>query len=135
MSSDSTDLVAVSLRVIALMLFATLGWMLIAPVGFHSGLAGFGEPNIHFIRDTATFVFPLAAALWMAASRPRWRVPVLGLALAQNGLHVLNHLADVNNSDPGWHGPANLAALLIMEVALWQILRYERRRSPERAAA
>lgn len=123
------------MRLIAGALFATLGWMLVAPEGFHSGLAGFGDPNVHFIRDTATFVFPLAVSLWMAASHPKWRIPVLGLALAQNGLHVLNHLADVGNADPGWHGPANLAALLLMEVALWQILRHERRWSPGRGAA
>lgn len=127
MSSESTDPVAVSLRAIALTLFAVMGWMLVSPTTFHSGVAGFGDLNTHFIRDAATFILPLAAALWMAATRPSWRVPVLGLALAQNGLHVLNHLADVNRSDPGWHGPVNLVALVALELALWQILRYHRR--------
>lgn len=127
MNSATTDPVAVALRVMALALFAIMGWMLVSPATFHSGLAGFGDLNTHFIRDTATFILPLAAALWMAATRPSWRVPVLGLALAQNGLHVLNHLADVNRSDPGWHGPVNLLALVALELALFQILRYQRR--------
>lgn len=130
-----SDPIPTLLQSIAAVLFAIMAWMLVAPVGFHAGFAGFGEPNAHFIRDTATFVLPLAAALWLAASRPSWRVPVLGLALAQNGLHILNHLADVNNSDPSWHGPANLVALLLLEVALWQILRLQRRRETVEAAA
>lgn len=129
MISKSTDPEAVSLRVMALTLFAVMVWMLVSPATFHAGVAGFGDLNTHFIRDTATFILPLAAALWMAATRPAWRVPVLGLALAQNGLHVLNHLADVNRSDPGWHGPVNLLALVVLELALWQTLRYHRRRS------
>lgn len=129
-----SDPAGASLRLIAAALFATMAWMLVSPAGFHSGFAGFGEPNSHFIRDTATFILPIAVALWMAASRPNWRVPVLGLALAQNGLHILNHIADVNNSEPGWHGPANLAALLVLELALWQILRIHRHREPTGAA-
>lgn len=122
------DPVAVLVRVASLSLFAIMAWMLVAPLGFHSQMAAFGDPNTHFIRDTATFILPIAAGLWMAASRPVWRGPVLGLALAQNGLHILNHVADVNNSDPGWHGPVNLAALLILELILWLALRRHRTR-------
>lgn len=122
------DPVATALRLIAAALFATMAWMLVSPSGFHDLLAGFGTVNSHFIRDTATFILPLAVALWMSASRPAWRVPVLGLALAQNGFHVVNHIADAADSVPAWHGPVNLAALLVLEFALWQMLRFERRR-------
>lgn len=122
------DPVAVWLRVMGGVLAATMLWMLFSPSGFFTAAAGFGEFNSHYIRDTATFILPLAVALWLAAGRPSWRVPVLILALLQNGFHVANHVVDVGNSDPGWQGPVNLAALAGMEVVLWLLYRMERRR-------
>lgn len=116
------------LRIVGGALAATMLWMLITPAGFFSNAAGFGEFNSHFIRDTATFILPLSVALWLAASRPSWRIPVLILALLQNGFHVANHVVDVGNSDPGWQGPVNLAALAGMEIVLWLLYRIERRR-------
>jgi hypothetical protein len=120
------DGAAVALRLVGAALLGTMVWMLASPLGFHSLLAGFGAPNTHFIRDAATFMLPLAAALWLSASRPSWRLPVLGLALAQNGLHIVNHAVDVADSIPAWHGPVNLVVLLLLQGALWQILRYHR---------
>lgn len=126
--SRPPDPVGVWLRVVGGVLLATMLWMLVSPSGFFSTAAGFGEFNSHFIRDTATFMLPLAVALWLAAGRPSWRIPVLILALLQNGFHVANHIVDVGNTDPGWQGPVNLAALAGMEVVLWLLYRIERRR-------
>lgn len=128
MPRHESDPVAVSLRLVSLTFLATMVWMLAWPSGFQETLAGFGEFNRHFVRDTAAFILPLAVILWMAASRPGWRVPVIGIALVQNGLHVVNHLIDIGNAEPSWQGPANLAALLLLELALWQMLVSERRR-------
>ncbi|MDH4115995.1 MAG: NAD(P)H-binding protein [Acidimicrobiia bacterium] len=97
--------------------------MLAAPAVFHSDFAAYGAFNRHFIRDTATFAAPMAAALWMAAARPRWRLPVAGLAVFQNGLHVINHLIDVGGTEPGWHGPVNLALLVAYEAWFVFLLR------------
>lgn len=128
------DPVGVWLQVVGGALLATTLWMLVSPFGFFSNAAGFGEFNSHFIRDTATFVLPLAVALWLAAGRPSWRVPVLILALLQNGFHVANHVVDVGNTDPAWQGPVNLAALAGMEVVLWLLYRMERRRPSTRGS-
>jgi hypothetical protein len=101
--------------------------MLVAPGFFHESWAGFGALNTHFIRDAATFGVPLGVALWMSASRPTWRKPVLALALLQNGLHIVNHIADVANSQPGWQGPANLALLAGYQMVLWWVWRLDGR--------
>jgi hypothetical protein len=39
------------------------------------------------------------------------RFPILVFATLEYGLHAINHDIDVNNSDPAWVGPAELAAL------------------------
>lgn len=114
-------------RVVAVALLATMAWMLISPATFHSLAAAFGMLNTHFVRDTATFILPLGVALWLAASRPAWRQPVLVLALLQNGAHIINHIADVNDTDPAWHGPVNLAALVVLEMVLWVLFSRELR--------
>lgn len=120
---------ATSLRLVAVALLASTLWMLVSPGGFHTLVAGFGDLNTHYIRDTATFVLPLGLALWLAASRPTWRRPVLALALLQNGAHVLNHLADVGNADPTWQGPVNLASLVVLQVVLFYLYRATARRA------
>ncbi len=115
------------LRLTGAGLMFTVVTMMIAPGVFHSEFAGFGVLNTHFIRDAATFGVPMAAALWMAASRRPWRKPVLALGLIQNGLHIVNHVVDVGASEPGWHGPMNLALLVAFEYFMWLAWRIEGR--------
>lgn len=115
------DPVAASLRIVSAAFFAIMVWMLVSPANFHANLAGFGDFNSHFIRDTGTFILPLAIVLWLAASHSSWRVPVLVTALIHNGLHLVNHIVDVANTDPAWQGPGNLAALAVLQIALWRM--------------
>ncbi len=115
------------LRLTGAGLMFTVVVMMIAPGVFHSEFAGFGVLNTHFIRDAATFGVPMAAALWMSASRRSWRKPVLALGLIQNGLHIVNHMVDVGASEPGWHGPMNLALLVVFEYFMWLAWRIEGR--------
>lgn len=117
------DGVATAMRTIAIGLLVTMMWMLVAPDGFHRFVAGFGDLNTHFVRDTATFMLPLVLALWLAADRPGWRRPVLVLALFQNGAHLINHIADVGDAVPVWQGPLNLGFLAVLQVALWIVFR------------
>lgn|SRR5688572_14481859 len=128
---DRGDGVATGMRLIASSLLAVMAWMLIAPGGFHRTVAGFGDLNTHFVRDTATFMLPLVVALFLAARRPGWRGPVLGLALVQNGAHLLNHIVDVGNAEPAWQGPVNLALLVVLQAALWAVFRRSRATRPE----
>jgi hypothetical protein len=97
--------------------------MVLAPETFYEEVAGYPPYNDHFIRDISTFYLALGAVLIVAAARRAWQVPLLVLALVQYVLHVLNHVWDVSDTDPSWHGPANLVSLLLIAAAIWWLLR------------
>ncbi len=86
-------------------------WMALSPGSFFERAGPFGVRNDHYLRDMASWELALGLVALLAASRERWRVPVLALAAIHFGLHALNHLLDVGDADPGWVGPADLAAL------------------------
>jgi hypothetical protein len=93
-------------------------WLAIDPNSFVDTLADFGPADSHFLRDIATFQLGIGIALLAAVPRPSWRAPVLFAALVQSGLHTINHLVDIGETDPGWQGPFNFAALLLLTFAL-----------------
>jgi hypothetical protein len=90
------------------------GWLVIDPDSFVDTIAPFGPADNHFLRDLGTFQAGIGIALLAAAGRPSWRVPILFAALAQSALHAVNHLFDIANTDPGWLGPANFVAVLLL---------------------
>jgi hypothetical protein len=85
--------------------------MMFATHSFGETIAPFDGFNEHDLRDFATFYLALGLVLLLAAARPGWRFPILVFATLEYGFHALNHAIDVNNSDPAWVGPAELAAL------------------------
>ena len=95
--------------------------MVAAPRTFFDDVATYGAFNDHYIRDVATLL-PRArrrCCSWRSRRRPGrrrcWRS-----RHSSTRLHVLNHLWDISDTDPGWLGPANAAALaLIGAVLLW----------------
>jgi hypothetical protein len=89
-------------------------WLVIDPGSFVDAIAPFGPADSHFLRDLGTFQAGIGIALLAAAGRPSWRVPVLFAALAQSALHTVNHLFDIGETDPGWLGPVNFVALLLL---------------------
>ena len=89
-------------------------WLATAPDSFVDEVAAFGPADHHFLRDLATFQAGIGIALLAAIGRPSWRVPVLFAALAQSALHTVNHLFDIGGTDPGWQGPVNFVALLLL---------------------
>jgi hypothetical protein len=89
-------------------------WLVIDPDSFVDEIAAFGPADHHFLRDLGTFQAGIGIALLAAVGRPSWRVPVLFAALAQSGLHTINHLFDIGGTDPGWQGPVNFVALLLL---------------------
>jgi uncharacterized protein YbjT (DUF2867 family) len=119
------DPAAVLLRLSGGLLMLTLVVMLGAPAFFYENWAGFGAVNAHYIRDAATFGVPLAVALWLSAAFRTWRRPVLALGLLQNGLHIINHVVDVAESQPAWHGPVNLVLLVVFELIMWAAWRLD----------
>lgn len=95
----------------------------VVPGTFYDALAHFGPRNDHFLRDYATYFLASAVVLWLAASRPSWRAPVLALVGLQLALHTLNHLLDVGGAHPGWVGPfdlVTLAAATVLVAALYR---------------
>jgi len=97
--------------------------MVLAPRTFFDDFAAYGAFNDHYIRDVATFYLALGAVLLVAVARTAWQVPLLAFALLQYALHVLNHLWDIGDADPGWIGPANVASLALIAVVLAWLLR------------
>lgn len=88
-------------------------WMLAAPGTFFDTLGPFGTRNDHYIRDNATFNLASGALLLVAVRLPGWRVPALAFTTLQWMLHAANHLADIDEADPGWIGVFDFASLLL----------------------
>jgi len=98
-------------------------WLAIAPGAFYRAIADFGPRNEHDLRDMAAFYVASAVVLGVAAGRPSWRAPALALVGLQFGLHALNHLVDIGDSDPSWIGPFDLLSLLAGTVLIWALYR------------
>jgi hypothetical protein len=99
------------LAALGVLQLAVGGWMMFATHSFGETIAPFDGFNEHDLRDFATFYLALGLVLLVAATRPAWRFPILVFATLEYGLHAINHAVDLNNSDPAWVGPAELAAL------------------------
>ena len=97
--------------------------MVAAPRTFFDEVATYGAFNDHYIRDVASFYLALGIVMLVAVAKVSWQTPVLVFATLQYGLHLLNHLWDVSDTDPGWLGPANAAALALIGVVLFWLLR------------
>jgi presenilin-like A22 family membrane protease len=110
---------------VAQLVLGLLLWL--APGFFFDEIGPYAPRNDHYMADLATFYLALGAAALVAVSRPRWRVPVLTVALVQYALHSLNHLIDIGESDPSWLGPANFVSLLLTTALLAWMLRHEER--------
>ena len=100
-----------------------LGLLLwLAPGFFHDEIGPYGPQNDHYMADVASFYLALGVVALVAVRRAAWRLPVLVFAVIQYGLHSLNHLIDIGESDPSWLGPANFASLLLTTLLLGGLL-------------
>ena len=116
----------------ATLLTATV--MVVEPAGFIAEVGGFGAENVHLVRDIAIWTAVYGAALLVALWRPSWRVPVLGIGVAQGILHTVNHLVDAGLAVPSWKGVANSVFFLLI-VALTLALLVASRREASRSSA
>jgi hypothetical protein len=99
-------------------------FMVAAPKTFFEEIGPFGPYNDHYVRDNATIYLALGIVLLISVARERWQVPVLAFAALQYGLHVLNHLWDIDDADPTWVGPVDAIVLALIGVFLgWLALR------------
>jgi hypothetical protein len=77
---------------------ATGALALLAPDTFFDQVGRYGVENSHYVGDVGAFVLAFGIAVLVAARRPSWRVPVLGLGAVWYGLHAVNHLFDVGEA-------------------------------------
>jgi hypothetical protein len=117
----------VALGMLGLTQLAIGAWFLIDPDSFVDAIASFGQADHHFLRDLGTFQAGIGIALLAAVGRPAWRIPVLFAAFAMSALHTVNHLFDIGGTDPGWHGPFNFAAVLLLTGAYAYLMQEEGR--------
>jgi hypothetical protein len=103
-----------------LLLFAV--WMLVDPGSWYQQIGPFGPENDHNIRDGATFQIALGLACLVACRMQSWRLPVLFILAVEFGLHAVNHLVDIGESQPARVGPGDFAALAISTVVLGWLL-------------
>ncbi len=95
-------------------------FMVVDPSGFVDRIGPFGEVNDHYVRDVASWTLAYAAVLFVAVGNASWRVPVLGFGIAQSALHIVNHLVDIGDADPGWVGVFDAVALTaLLGVMIW----------------
>jgi uncharacterized membrane protein len=99
----------------------------LAPGAFYDLLAPYPPENAHLVKDLGAWQIALGAAALLAARRPTWRVPMLGVLALQYALHTVSHAIDVNASDPSWNGPAVLALQALATLVLLALLVKERR--------
>ena len=103
--------VAVGTLALGLVQLGLGAWMAAAPRSFFDAIGGFGEFDDHDVRDVATFYLALGVGLVVAWRKPAWRLPVLVVAELQYAFHVVNHLVDIGDAEPGWVGPADVISL------------------------
>jgi hypothetical protein len=106
---------------LAQLLLGLLLWL--TPGFFFESIGPYGPRNDHYMGDVASWYLAIGAVALVALRREAWRIPVLALAFIQYALHSLNHLVDVDEADPAWLGPANLASLLLTTLLLAWMLR------------
>ena len=100
--------------------------MFFAPGTFFEEFANYGVQNDHYIRDNATVNLAFVVGLLLAMGRPSWRVPMLVVVGVQYGFHVINHVFDAGETDPGWQGPFAVVSLaLIGALIIWLVRRAE----------
>ena len=104
--------------------------MAVAPHTFFTEIGPFGAQNDHYIRDTATYNLALGAVMLIAASRPRWSVPVLAFATLQFAIHAAYHLIDIDRAHRAGVGAGDFVLLTLMAVLLGGLLRLAMRHAP-----
>lgn len=104
--------------------------MAVSPGRFFEQIASYGTQNDHYIRDVSTFYLAMGVVQLAAVRRAPWRLPVLAFTALQYALHVLNHVLDVGDTDPGWMGPVNLLSIAGLAVLIVLALRWTAKGRP-----
>ena len=84
---------------------------MVAPDTFFDDIGRYGIENSHYVGDVGAFTLASGIALLIAASRPSWRVPVLGFLALWYGLHAINHAFDTGEARSDARGWADTLLL------------------------
>lgn len=83
---------------LALILFGSAVWMLVAPAGWYAGVPAevpdFGPFNQHFVRDIGCAYLATAFALAWGGLQAARRFPLLAIAALFLGAHAVLHVFD-----------------------------------------
>ena len=110
-SRATPDLVGLALGAVGLTLLVPGLLAFFAPGAFYDLLAPFPPENDHLLKDVGAFQVGLGVAAVLAIRVEAFRVPMLGALTVVFALHTISHLIDVDDTDPSWVGPAELALL------------------------
>lgn len=131
LSQGGDTIVGTGLLAVGLYLVAVSLLMLVSPATFYEEIGPFDGRSDHYIRDGATFQLAFGVLALIAARRTSWRQPVVLGLLLNFTFHALNHLADIDEADPGWLGPADFLGLSAgSALLLWMLLRLRRAEGP-----
>jgi hypothetical protein len=105
----------------------------LAPGTFFDEIGPYAPQNDHYIGDLGAYNLAAGFGVAMAAMRPEWRVPILVVGAALNGLHALNHLFDIGEASSDAKGIFDTVALALLaagSVYLAQVSSRLRREEP-----
>jgi predicted anti-sigma-YlaC factor YlaD len=98
MQPSRLDRIGWVLALVALLSVANAVWMLIDPLHWYedlpAGVPDTGPFNAHFVRDIGCAFLAVGVGLAVAAWRPAWRVPLVGVATLFYVAHAVLHVAD-----------------------------------------
>ena len=117
---------------VVLLVFAVLSivtglLMAFATGTFFDEIAPYQPRSDHFIRDLATYSFSSGVVFAVAAYVRSWRLPVLTFAALQYTLHAVNHLVDIDETDPKRLGIGAFVYIAVGAVVLSAMLARARR--------
>ncbi|HVP03021.1 MAG TPA: hypothetical protein VMT10_10670 [Solirubrobacteraceae bacterium] len=112
--------IRVGLGALGVSSLAIAAFQALDPASFVRHVGPFGTASGHYLRDLATWYAAYGVCLLLAIGRPRWRMPVLAVGIAEGALHLVNHIADAGSADPVSTGIADAVLLAgVLAVTIW----------------
>ena len=91
--------------------------LLFAPVWFFETIGNFPPFNRHYMGDLGGFILPIGIGLLIAARDPARHWTLVGVVVAANVLHAINHIYDaIIGQEPLTHWLVDTGPLLVFAI-------------------